>query len=96
VLQLNDNFHCSCNFWPSRGAGGTALAAMFWTFNLNNVADGWLGSRMVSVLDSGAVEPIGSNRTATLSKTVHTRRTAVLQAAKLVKGCAGNCGPGGK
>ena len=47
-----------------------------------------LGSRVVSVLDSGAESP-GSNRSPTLSgnslrQTVHTRRASVHQAAKLV------------
>jgi len=46
----------------------------------------WLGSRVVSVLDSSAVGPIAA---ATLSgssirQTVHTHRASVHQAAKLV------------
>jgi len=49
---------------------------------------GWLGSRLVSVLDSGAEGP-GSKAVATLSgnslrQTVHTHRASVQQAAKLV------------
>ena len=47
----------------------------------------WLGSRVVSVLDSGAEGP-GSNRSrdavGCLSGTVHTHRASVHQAAKLV------------
>jgi len=49
---------------------------------------GWLGSRLVSVLDSGA-EGLGSNRSRTLSgnglrQTVHTHRASVHQTVKLV------------
>ena len=49
---------------------------------------GWLGSRVVSVLDSGAERPgFESRRVATLSgnslrQTVHTHRASVHQAAK--------------
>ena len=45
----------------------------------------WLGSRVVSVLDSGA-EGLGSNRSrdCCLRQTVHTHRASVHQAAKLV------------
>ena len=51
---------------------------------------GWLGSRVVSVLDSGAEGPgFKSHAVATLSgnslrQTVHARRASVHQAAKLV------------
>ena len=49
---------------------------------------GWLGSRVVSMLDSGA-EGLGSNRSRdsvgdSLRQTVHTHCASVLQAAKLV------------
>ena len=50
---------------------------------------GWLGSRVVSVLDSGAVGPGFKSAVATLSgnslrQTVHTHCASVYQAAKLV------------
>jgi len=50
---------------------------------------GWLGSRVVSVLDSGAEGPGVQIAAATLSgnslrQTVHTHRAPVYQAAKLV------------
>jgi len=44
------------------------------------VFDGWLGSRVVSVLDSGA-EGLSSN---SLRQTVHTHCASVQRAAKLV------------
>jgi len=49
---------------------------------------GWLGSRVVSVLDSGAEGPEFKSQVATLSgnslrQTVHTHRASVHQAAKL-------------
>ena len=50
---------------------------------------GWLGSRVVSVLDSGAEGPGFKSQVATLSgnslrQTVHSHCTSVHQAAKLV------------
>ena len=50
---------------------------------------GWLGSRVVSVQDSGAEEPGVQIAAATLSvnslrQTVHTHRASVHQAAKLI------------
>ena len=42
---------------------------------------GWLGSRLVSVLDSGAVATLSGN---SLRQTVHTHRAVIHQAAKLV------------
>ena len=46
---------------------------------------GWLGSRVVSVLNSGAVEPgFKSQPGNSLRQTVHTHRAYVHQAAKLV------------
>ena len=46
---------------------------------------GWLGSRVVSVLDSGAVGPgVKSQSRRCLRQTVHTHRASVHQAAKLV------------
>jgi len=46
---------------------------------------GWLGSRVVSVLDSGAEEPgLKSQSRRCLRQTVHTHRASVHQAAKLV------------
>jgi len=49
---------------------------------------GWLGSRVVSVLDSGAVEPGCKSQPrccrVSLRQTVHTHRASVHQAAKLV------------
>jgi len=65
---------------------------------------GWLGSRVVSMLDSGAEGPRFKS-VATLSgnsvrQTVHTRCASVHQAAKLVAAllwvAGGNCRPGGK
>jgi len=52
-------------------------------------ANRWLGSRVVSVLDSGAVVQWVQIAVVTLSgnslrQTVHTRRASVHQAAKLV------------
>ena len=41
---------------------------------------GWLGSRVVSVLDSGAAATLSGN---SLRQTVHTHRASVHQAAKL-------------
>ena len=46
------------------------------------VADGCLGSRVVSVLDSGAEGP-GFKSCNSLRQTVHTHRASVYQAAKL-------------
>jgi len=68
---------------------------------------GWLGSRVVSVLDSGAEWPRVQIAAATLSgnslrQTVHTYSNcaSVRQAAKLVAAllrvAGGNCRPGGK
>jgi len=56
-------------------------------FSVNK--DGWLGSRVVSVLDSGAEGPGVQIAVATLSgnslrQTVHTHRASVHQAAKFV------------
>jgi len=53
------------------------------------ILSGWLGSRVVSVLDSGAEGPGVQIAAATLSgnslrQTVHTHRASVHQAAKLV------------
>ena len=54
-----------------------------------HVSSGWLGSRVVSVLDSGAECPRVQIAVATLSgnslrQTVHTHCASVYQAAKLV------------
>ena len=66
---------------------------------------GWLGSRVVSVLDSGAEGPKFNRSRETLSgnslrQTVHTHCASVHRAAKLVAAllrvAGGNCGPGGK
>jgi len=59
--------------------------------NVTNVYPGWLGSRVISMLDSVTEGP-GSNRVVTLSgnshnslrQTVHTHCASVHQAAKLV------------
>ena len=53
------------------------------------VRAGWLGSRVVSVLDSGAEGPGFKSQSATLSgnslgQTVHTHCASVHQAAKLI------------
>ena len=45
---------------------------------------GWLGSRVVSVLDSGAEGPGFTLSGNSLRQTVHTRRASVHRAAKLV------------
>ena len=60
------------------------------------VTVGWLGSRVVSVLDSGA-EGAGSNRSRnavgnSLRQTVHTHCASVHQAAKLVAALLGVAG----
>ena len=66
---------------------------------------GWLGSRVVSVLDSGAEGPMVQIAVAMLSgnslrQAVHTHCACVHQAAKLVAAplrvAWGNCRPGGK
>ena len=65
---------------------------------------GWLGSRVVSVLDSGAEGPGFKSQPrrcrVSLRQTVHTHRASVHQAAKIgsspVKGCGGNSRPGWK
>ena len=68
------------------------------------LSKGWLGSRVISVLDSGGEGP-GSNRSRdavgnSLRQTVHTHCASVHQAAKLVASllrvAGGNCRPGGK
>jgi len=47
---------------------------------------GWLGSRVVSVLDSGAIGPVFiSQSRRCLRETVHTHCASVHQAAKLVE-----------
>ena len=50
--------------------------------------EGWLGSRVVSVLDSGAEGPGFKSQSRrcreSLRQTVHTHRASVHQAAKLV------------
>jgi len=61
----------------------------------------WLGSRMVSVLDSGAEGPgLKSQPRRCLRRTVHTHRASVHQTAKLVAAllrvAGGNCRPGEK
>ena len=49
------------------------------------LTSGWLGSRVVSVLDSGAEGPgVKSQPGNILRQTVHTHRSSVQQAAKLV------------
>jgi len=64
-----------------------------------------LGSRVVSVLDSGAVGPGFKSqsrryRVTVLGKLVHTHRASVHQAGKsvaaLLRVAEGNCRPGGK
>ena len=73
------------------------------TFTVTIQPQGWLGSRVVSVLDSGARRIWVQIAAATLSgnslrQTVPTHHATVHQAAKLVatlKGCQGNCEPGG-
>ena len=53
------------------------------------VVVGWLGSRVVSVLDSGAEGPGFESQSLSgnsLRQTVHTHRASVHQAAKLVAG----------
>jgi len=60
----------------------TRHIATHWQF-LFPLLLGWLGSRVVSVLDSGAEGP-GWNRSRNLRQTVHTHCASVHQAAKLV------------
>jgi len=50
-------------------------------FTGNYLFVGWLGSRVVSVLDSGAVATLSGN---SVRQTVHTHCASVHQAAKLV------------
>ena len=46
---------------------------------------GWLGRRVVSVLDSGAEGPVFKSQSGnSLRQTVHTHRASVHEAAKLV------------
>jgi len=64
----------------------SCLQYILYTYTCN---EGWLGSRVVSVLDSGAEGPGVQIAAATLSgnslrQTVHTHRASVHQAAKLV------------
>jgi len=48
-------------------------------------SSGWLGSRLVSVLDSGRVQIVAATLSGnSLRQTVHTHRASVHQAAKLV------------
>ena len=64
--------------WVANPATAAALTPMFTTV-------GWLGSRVVSVLDSGAERPgFKSQSRRRLRQTVHTHRASVYQAAKLV------------
>ena len=55
------------------------------SFTLHYIINGWLGSRVVSVLDSGAEGPgFKSQPRLCLRQTVHTHCASVHQAAKLV------------
>ena len=67
-------------------------------FSDNFSHSGWLGSRVVSVLDSDAVGPgFKSQSRRCLGQTVHTHCACVHQAAKLVAALLRpNCRPGGK
>jgi len=72
-----------------RAAGGISSPPGRYFVSKRNRETGWLGSRVVSVLDSGA-EGLCSNRSRvtlsvnSLRQTVHTHRASVHQAAKLV------------
>ena len=63
---------------------------------------GWLGSRVVSVLDSGAEGPgfVASLSGNSLRQTVHTHCASVSPSSKTssspLEGFGGNCKPGGK
>ena len=57
------------------------LVALPGGLTLGLVQHGWLGSRVVSVLESGAVATLSGN---CLRQTVHTHRASVHQAVKLV------------
>jgi len=64
-------------------------------------SDGWLGSRVVSVLNSASEGPGFKSLSGNSHRqTVHTHCASVHQAAKLaaalLRGCGGNCRPGGK
>jgi len=62
----------------------------------------WLGSRVVSVLDSGAEGPGFKSqsrrcRVTVLGQTVHTHCSPSRKiGSSPLKGCGGNCRPGGK
>ena len=66
------------------------VLSVYWWRHVLQEACGWLGSRVVGVLDSVAEGPIGSNRSHdsllgnSLRQTVHTHCASVHQAAKLV------------
>ena len=62
---------------------------LLWINHNNNIITGWLGSQVVSVLDSGAEGQLVQIATVTLSghslrQTVHTHRASVHNAAKMV------------
>jgi len=73
-------------------------------FKFSTIFDGWLGSRVVSMLDSGAVGPGFKSqprrcRVTVLSNCSH--RSCLCSPSSEIgssppKGCDGNCGPGGK
>jgi len=73
-------------------------------FKFSTIFDGWLGSRVVSMLDSGAVGPGFKSqprrcRVTVLSNCSHPSCLCSPSSeigSSPPKGCDGNCGPGGK
>jgi len=65
-------------------------------------AAGWLGSRVVSVLDSGAVGPAFKSQSRRCRVTVFGKLFTPIcspsskTGSSPLKGCEGNCRPGGK
>jgi len=84
VRQTHDSSDCCFNRFK---AFGIHFALLFKTFYLLlfRLLTGWLGRRVVSVLDSGAEGPgLKSQSRRCLRQTVHTHCDSVHQAAKLV------------
>ena len=83
--QHTDHTTSLCRIYALHACGAAAMRST----NRLPLSLGWLGSRVVSVLDSGAEGPGFKSqsrrcRCNSLRQTVHTHRTSVHQAAKLV------------
>jgi len=82
----------------------TSLHSMYWS--ASRLDGGWLGSRVASVLDSGAEGPglKSQSRRCRVRVTVLGKLftpivplfTKQQNGSSPLKGCGGNCGPGGK